>query len=99
MYGVIATLFDSSHGVLAQVCSGPTLARLASQSYPANAEEILARRAYEEAREQFYRARSERTRLASPESEEACEKARAAYYAAQKNYQAKRTGVVTGGRQ
>jgi hypothetical protein len=92
--GLVATIFDSNLAVIAQVASSPTLGKLASQSYPSNADEIAARRAYDEARELFYKTRSKRAASpGDPDTEAAYEKAREAYYSAQKAYQSKRAGA------
>jgi len=92
--GLVVTIFDSNLSVIAQSASSPALGRLASQSYPPNADEIAARRAYDEARELFYKARSKRAASpGDPDTEAAYEKAREAYYSAQKAYQSKRAGA------
>jgi len=94
LYGVVATVFDSNLAAVAQAASSPALGRLAPQSYPSNAGEIAARRAYDDARELFYRARSRRAASpGDPDTEAAYETARETYYSAQKQYQSKRGGA------
>lgn len=91
LYGVVISIFSGEGRAVFQASSVPALSRIVSPGYPKNAAEIVARRAYENARERYYEARSERTKsMSDPAKETAMEEARRVYIEAQKAYFAAR---------